>query len=43
MLALAARSSVEPGHLAALLFFIPSMSPWGLVQPTLAGRLDRER
>jgi exopolysaccharide production protein ExoZ len=35
MPALAARSSVEPGHLAASLFFIPAMSPWGLVQPTL--------
>lgn len=35
MPALAARSSVEPGHLAASLLFIPSMSPWGLVQPTL--------
>lgn len=35
MPALAARSSVEPGHLAASLLFIPAMSPWGLVQPTL--------
>ncbi|WP_411886113.1 acyltransferase family protein [Polaromonas sp. YR568] len=35
MPALAARSSVEPGHLAASLFFIPAISPWGLVQPTL--------
>jgi len=35
MPALAARSSVEPGHLAASLLFIPTMSPWGLVQPTL--------
>jgi peptidoglycan/LPS O-acetylase OafA/YrhL len=33
--ALASRSSVEPGHLAASLLFIPAMSPWGLVQPTL--------
>jgi exopolysaccharide production protein ExoZ len=33
--ALAVRSSVEPGHLAASLLFIPAMSPWGLVQPTL--------
>ena len=35
MPALAARSSVEPGHLAASLLFIPAVSPWGLVQPTL--------
>ena len=35
MPALAARSSVEPGHLAASLLFIPATSPWGLVQPTL--------
>jgi exopolysaccharide production protein ExoZ len=35
MPALAVRSSVEPGHLAASLLFIPAMSPWGLVQPTL--------
>jgi len=32
---LASRSSVEPGHLAASLLFIPATSPWGFVQPTL--------
>ena len=32
---LATRSSVESAHLAASLFFIPAMSPWGLVEPTL--------
>jgi exopolysaccharide production protein ExoZ len=35
MPALAVRSSVEPGHLAASMLFIPAMSPWGLVLPTL--------
>lgn len=32
---LASRSSVEPGHLAASLLFIPATSPWGFIQPTL--------
>ena len=32
---LASRSSVEPAHLAASLLFIPAMSPWGLIEPTL--------
>lgn len=32
---LASISSVEPGHLAASLMFIPAMSPWGLIQSTL--------
>lgn len=32
---LASRASVEPGHLAASLLFIPAISPWGLVLPTL--------
>lgn len=32
---LAVRSSVESGHLAASLFFIPAISPWGLIEPTL--------
>lgn len=32
---LAVRSSLEPGHLAASLLFIPSLSPWGLIEPTL--------
>lgn len=32
---LAVRSSLEPGHLAASLLFIPSVSPWGLIEPTL--------
>ena len=32
---LATRSSVESTHLAASLFFIPAMSPWGLIEPTL--------
>lgn len=33
--ALAVRSSLAPGHLAASLFFIPAMSPWGLIEPVL--------
>lgn len=33
--ALAVTSTIEPGHLAASLLFIPTVSPWGLVQPTL--------
>lgn len=33
--ALAARSSVDAGHLAASLAFIPALAPWHLVQPTL--------
>jgi len=33
--ALATRSSVEAGHLAASLLFVPAMSPWGLIEPTL--------
>lgn len=32
---LASRASVEPGHLAASLLFIPAVSPWGLVLPAL--------
>lgn len=32
---LAVRSSLEPGHLAASLLFIPAVSPWGLIEPTL--------
>ena len=32
---LATRSSVEPAHVAASLLFIPAMSPWGLIEPTL--------
>ncbi|WP_431097426.1 acyltransferase family protein [Polaromonas aquatica] len=32
---LASRASVEPGHLTASLLFIPAVSPWGLVLPTL--------
>jgi exopolysaccharide production protein ExoZ len=32
---LAARSSIDPAHLAASLLFIPAMSPWGFVEPTL--------
>lgn len=33
--ALAVKSTIEPGHLAASLLFIPVTSPWGLVQPVL--------
>lgn len=29
------RSSIDPGHFFASLLFIPAMSPWGLIQPTL--------
>jgi exopolysaccharide production protein ExoZ len=32
---LAMRASLEPGHLAASLFFIPAMSPWSVIEPTL--------
>ena len=32
---LASRSSIDPGHLTASLLFIPAMSPWGFVEPTL--------
>lgn len=33
--ALAAKSTIDPGHLAASLVFVPAVAPWGLVQPTL--------
>ncbi len=33
--ALAFKSTIVPAHLAASLAFIPTMAPWGLVQPTL--------
>lgn len=33
--ALAVKSTIEPGHLAASLMFIPMKSPWGMVQPVL--------
>ena len=33
--ALATRSSLTPGHFTASLMFIPAMSPWGLIEPTL--------
>ena len=33
--ALAIRSSLAPGHFTASLMFIPAMSPWGLIEPTL--------
>ena len=32
---LASRSSIEPWHLASSLFFIPTVSPWGDIQPVL--------
>jgi exopolysaccharide production protein ExoZ len=32
---LAMRASIEPGHLVASLLFIPAMSPWHLINPTL--------
>lgn len=32
---LALRSSIDGGHLLASMFFIPIMSPWGIVQPML--------
>lgn len=32
---LALRSSIDPEHLLASMLFIPAISPWGLVQPTL--------
>lgn len=33
--ALAVKSTIDPGHVAASLAFIPTLAPWGLVQPTL--------
>jgi exopolysaccharide production protein ExoZ len=33
--ALAVYSRITPGHLAASLLFIPAMSPWGELRPTL--------
>jgi len=33
--ALAVKSTIDPAHLAASLLFIPTISPWGLVQPVL--------
>jgi exopolysaccharide production protein ExoZ len=33
--ALATQASIDPAHLAASLLFIPAMSPWGFVQPTM--------
>jgi exopolysaccharide production protein ExoZ len=33
--ALAARSSIDLSHLVHSLFFIPVMSPWGSIEPTL--------
>lgn len=33
--ALAVKSTIEPGHLAASLFFVPVMAPWNLIQPVL--------
>ena len=33
--ALAVTSSIDAGHLAASLFFIPAMSPWNFVEPVL--------
>lgn len=33
--ALAVKSVIDPGHLAASLAFIPVMAPWGLIQPVL--------
>jgi peptidoglycan/LPS O-acetylase OafA/YrhL len=33
--ALAVKSTIDPGHLAASLFFIPVKAPWGLIQPVL--------
>lgn len=35
MPALAQRYTLAPGHFMASLFFVPAVSPWGLVQPTL--------
>ncbi|MDB5937705.1 MAG: acyltransferase, partial [Polaromonas sp.] len=32
---LALRSSIDMQHLLASMLFIPALSPWGLVQPTL--------
>ena len=33
--ALAVKSIIDPGHLAASLFFVPVAAPWGLIQPVL--------
>lgn len=33
--ALAVRSVITPGHLAASLAFVPMTAPWGLIQPVL--------
>ena len=33
--ALAMKSVIEPGHLAASLLFTPMTAPWGLIQPVL--------
>jgi peptidoglycan/LPS O-acetylase OafA/YrhL len=33
--ALAVKSVITPGHLAASLFFVPTTAPWGLIQPVL--------
>jgi peptidoglycan/LPS O-acetylase OafA/YrhL len=35
MPSLALRSSLDGGHLAASMLFIPAISPWGWLQPTL--------
>jgi peptidoglycan/LPS O-acetylase OafA/YrhL len=33
--ALAVKSVISPGHVAASLFFLPAVAPWGLIQPVL--------
>lgn len=33
--ALAFKSTIDPAHVAASLFFLPTTAPWGLIQPTL--------
>lgn len=33
--ALAVKSAIAPSHLAASLFFVPVIAPWGLIQPVL--------
>jgi peptidoglycan/LPS O-acetylase OafA/YrhL len=33
--AIAVKSVIEPWHLAASLFFVPVMAPWGRIQPVL--------
>jgi exopolysaccharide production protein ExoZ len=33
--ALAVKSTIAPAHLAASLAFVPTLAPWGLIQPTL--------